>query len=144
MTHRYSALGLDIVAPFPCQGFSTADGQRTGREVAQHVDLDLAGLSWQEAAELRPLAYRALAERSRGPVFLKTHDACGKTPSGADLFPIEATRGCIHIVRDPRDVRLSLAAHDAQSVDRAIAQLSGPGSATDKTTKTRLTEQRGS
>jgi len=89
--------------------------------------LGTADLSFDEIRELRPLAYRALAEApGSGPFLLKVHEAFARTPSGAWLFPPEASAGCVHIVRDPRDVCLSLAAHNQVPVDRAIAIMAEP------------------
>jgi hypothetical protein len=61
--------------------------------IERHLDIGLADLSWQEAAELRPLAYRAMTREPGGPLIMKTHDMHGTTPSGAALFPPEATLG---------------------------------------------------
>lgn len=91
------------------------------------LDISLAGLSPAEIEALRPLAYRHLAARNAGaPLALKTHDCYRNTPSGGPLFPPEATAHCLHLVRDPRDVCLSLAAHGALTVDRAIAVMADP------------------
>ncbi len=42
------------------------------------------------------------------------------------MFPPEATAHCLHLVRGPRDVCLSLAAHSAVTVDHAIAAMADP------------------
>jgi hypothetical protein len=108
------------------------------------LDIDLADLSWEETAELRPLAYRALAKMPGGPLIIKTHDMHATTPSGATLFPAEATLGCVHLVRDPRDVCLSLAAHSDVAVDVAIARMGKSDHATAKANDTHVRELRGS
>lgn len=94
----------------------------TARSLLQRaLDISLDGLSPAEIQSLRPLAYRHLAARNTGtPLVLKAHDRYRDTPTGEPLFPVEATAGCLHLVRDPRDLCLSLAAHSAVSVDRAI------------------------
>jgi hypothetical protein len=112
--------------------------------IERHLDIGLADLSWQEAAELRPLAYRAMARAAAGPLIMKTHDLRGATPSGAALFPPDATWGCVHLVRDPRDVCLSLAAHMDATVDAAIAEMGDARSASGPASKAQVREFRGS
>lgn len=91
------------------------------------LGIRMADLSPDEVMNLRPLAYRRLAEVSGGPsLLLKIHDRWCTTPSGVPLFPPEVTSGCVHVVRDPRDVCLSLAAHNGTDIDRAIAQMADP------------------
>ncbi|AEO47355.1 sulfotransferase [Rhodospirillum rubrum F11] len=98
-------------------------GGATARSVLQRaLDISFDGLSPAEVESLRPLAYRHLAARTTGaPRVLKVHDQYRDTPAGAPLFPPEATAGCLHLVRDPRDLCLSLAAHGTVTIDRAIA-----------------------
>lgn len=112
--------------------------------VERHLDLDVADLTADEAAELRPLAYRSLVASTNTARFCKVHDTWGRTKSGADLFPTDVTLGCIHVVRDPRDVCLSLAAHSVISIDAAIDQLADETAATAATAKRQLRERRGS
>jgi hypothetical protein len=120
-------------------------GIANGRALLErHLDLNLADLSWEETAELRPVAYRAIAKMPSGPVIMKVHDSHGTTPAGVPLFPAEATSGCVHLVRDPRDVCLSLAAHNGVSIDKAIASLGNPKAATEATNMTQVMEHRGS
>ncbi len=100
----------------------------TARSLLQRaLDISLVGLSSAEIEALRPLAYRHLAARNAGaPWVLKAHDCYRDTQGGGPLFPPEATAHCLHLVRDPRDVCLSLAAHSAVTVDRAIAVMADP------------------
>jgi hypothetical protein len=112
--------------------------------IERHLDLAIADFSWEEAAELRPLAYRALAKTPGGPVLVKVHDERGLTPAGAPLFPAEATLACVHLVRDPRDVCLSLAAHNGASIDKTITTMGDAASATGAASKTQMRERRGS
>ncbi len=54
--------------------------------------------------------------------FLKTHAIAGRFDVGA--FPDPAlTSGVIHIVRDPRDVALSMAHHFSISLEQSVARL---------------------
>jgi len=94
----------------------------TARSLLQRaLDISLDMLSPAEVESLRPLAYRHLAARNVAPpMVLKAHDCFRDTPAGEPLFPPEASAGCLHLVRDPRDVCLSLAAHNSITLDRAI------------------------
>jgi aryl sulfotransferase len=65
----------------------------------------------------------ATARQLDPPYFVKTHDAYASTADGLPLFPAEASKFVIHIVRDPRDVAVSLAAHDGVSIDAAITKM---------------------
>lgn len=105
----------------------TSSGATSRGLLQMLLGIDLAELSADEVEELRPLAYCELARRGGGrPVLLKVHDGYRATPSGAALFPPRAVAGCVHLVRDPRDICLSLAAHCAVDADRAIAYLASP------------------
>ena len=101
--------------------------------LGRFLDIDLADLSPDEVTDLRPLAYRAMARTiAVAPFIVKVHDQFGATPSGDVLFPPEAAGGCIHLVRDPRDVCLSLAAHDGISLDLAIRRMGDRDLATSR------------
>lgn len=99
-------------------------------------------LTHEESDRLRPSVYRAIAAdqetqepeeeaaetRFGGVRFVKSHDAYTYTSDGEPLLGgPAAAAGAILIVRDPRDVAPSLANHNNQSVDEAIAFM---GSAT--------------
>lgn len=57
------------------------------------------------------------------PSIVKTHDRFGHTADGLPLFPIEATRMAILIVRHPLDVAVSYAAHNSSDLDNSIERL---------------------
>jgi aryl sulfotransferase len=69
---------------------------------------------------------RVAAEQVEPPYFVKTHDAYAVTAEGLSLFPAEASLLAVHIVRDPRDVAISLAAHDGSDIEAAIVKLADP------------------
>lgn len=73
-----------------------------------------------ELLTLRPRMYESQLIEAREPLFNKVHDAWQLTPAGEPLFPATSTLGAVYIVRDPRDVVLSLAGHIGVSADRAI------------------------
>lgn len=104
----------------------------SARETFDNVLLIESGLlSADEADGLRPRVYEALARGAMdegetppatGVRFVKVHDSYTLTRKGEPL--LAGSRGAaaaILIVRDPRDVAPSLAAHNGSSIDEAIA-----------------------
>jgi hypothetical protein len=90
------------------------------------LGLPTSDLQVEEIRRLLPLAYRAWAKRTGGPHFLKTHDAHAGPDEGVSIFPDDATRCVIHLVRDPRDVVVSAMHHWGLDLDRSIARLNNP------------------
>jgi aryl sulfotransferase len=88
--------------------------------------IDTADLYPQEVRDLLPIALRVWAELPGGPHFVKVHDAYGLTRQGLPVFPPEVTRGVVHLVRDPRDVVLSLRHHWGATVDDTVRRLNNP------------------
>lgn len=86
----------------------------------QAIGMSAAELDHDTIDNLRPWVYEKWSSAAEKLQYVKAHDAYHLTAAGAPLFPAAATRGVIHIVRDPRDVALSLAHHLAKSVDEAI------------------------
>ena len=83
---------------------------------------------------LRPRVYEALAKTAvenrathNGPRLMKVHDAYVLTPKGEPL--LKGADAAIVIVRDPRDVAVSLAHHTGRSIDDAIAFMATPNAA---------------
>lgn len=70
---------------------------------------------------LRPAVFRALAAEPAVPTMYKSHESYRRTDTGDWLFPPEASAGAVYLVRDPRDVALSFAAHLGKDVDATIA-----------------------
>ena len=85
--------------------------------------IDASELLPDEIDALRPRVYEAAAARATRQMFVKVHDAYLRTPAGEPLIPLSATRAAIYIVRNPLDVAVSLAFHEAVDFDRAIAQM---------------------
>jgi len=93
------------------------------------LDVDSADLTDDEAEILRPRLYELEARQFAEPQLRKVHDAWRKTPAGEPLFPPSVTLGSICIVRDPRDVAVSLAHHLATDIERAITFMGCPDAA---------------
>lgn len=77
-----------------------------------------------EQALIKPVAMLRMLEESGKNLILKTHD-CNVDISGVAQIPTDFTRSAIYMVRDPRDVVLSLKNHygcsdNAEAVDILI------------------------
>lgn len=90
------------------------------------LGVDSCLLTEEEIMDLRPLFYEQEAASATGPLLRKVHDAQALTPSGEWLFPARLTLGAIYIVRDPRDVAVSLADHMGLDLDAAIDVMARP------------------
>lgn len=106
----------------------------------QMMGIDSADLTTAEILSLRPMALRLAAAEMIEPVIWKAHESNLATPPAEPLFPAEITRGALYIVRDPRDVALSLAYHRSSTVDRVIDDMANPDFVMAKRDD-RLTEQ---
>lgn len=97
-------------------------------------------LTHEECDRLRPRVYAAVAQQQEqvdtdeaetrigSARFVKTHDAWTLTGDGEPLLGGQrGATGAIVIVRDPRDVAPSLASHNGQSLDEAIAFMAQSG-----------------
>jgi hypothetical protein len=86
---------------------------------------DLCGVNSADLPRDRLQSYiRAMRMTSSGlvsePTFVKVHDRFDTTSDGLALFPAEASRAAVCIVRHPFDVAVSLAAHNSSDLDSAI------------------------
>jgi aryl sulfotransferase len=88
------------------------------------LGFDSCDLTAAELAHYRRLYHLSLG--GEAPSFIKVHDAFERNAAGQALFPADSTRGLVYIVRDPRDVALSYAHHNAASVDATIDAMADP------------------
>ena len=98
----------------------------------QSTLIDSGLLTNDEIDRLRPHVYEDLAktqkpsnpDKARDPrraTFVKVHDAYTVTPSGEPLLGgSRGAKAAILIVRDPRDLAISLANHNRSTIDQAI------------------------
>lgn len=98
------------------------------------LDIDSADLTASEILATRAAAYRLVAETLGVPALWKTHEACTNGPDGTPIFPASATAGVVYIVRDPRDVAVSLASHVGGTIDEVIALMAESGRIVSKAT----------
>jgi hypothetical protein len=88
--------------------------------------LDSSLLRLDEVAALRPAVHDSYALASTGVEFVKVHDAWTWLPDGTPQLGRRA-RAALCLVRDPRDVAVSFAAHQGRSLDDVIEQMNCPG-----------------
>lgn len=100
-------------------------GSAARRGLENFVDVNLSDLVPDEVDALRAAILHDAAMKTDRPLMLKAHDQ-RRTPDGVDLVSPSSARIVLHLVRDPRDVAISLAHHNGVSVDKAIETLANP------------------
>lgn len=75
---------------------------------------------------LRPAVYRHYDRLSDVPKPLKVHEAFRTLPSGEPLFPPDASRGVVCLVRNPLDIAVSYSRHRDEDLDATIAFMLDP------------------
>ena len=123
--------------PADINDLSERGGIASAREPFDYLLLIDSGLLTHDEIDcLRPRVYEALAggaeddecdepESDRTVRFVKVHDAYTLTSNGEPLLAgARGAAGAIVIIRDPRDVALSLAHHMGSTADDAIAFMS--------------------
>jgi hypothetical protein len=122
---RIFLANLDAAATDPADinrldGLFRFAGSRQDFEAATMLDSGL--LSHDDIDGLRGQVYARIAEEAQGPRWMKVHDAFTILPGGAPMLG-RAARAAIYLVRDPRDVAVSLAHHNDMPIDAAIERL---------------------
>lgn len=85
----------------------------------QYLGKAIEQASPAEFARVRPLVQEEVARRAPGIVFLKTHTIRGMLDDVPTVNPAVSAGG-IYLVRDPRDVAVSLWRHTARTLDFAV------------------------
>ena len=85
----------------------------------------LASASRREVALIRPQVHAIIVQRIGSVSLIKTHAALGHL-GNIPTHNLAVSAGTIYIVRDPRDVAISLAAHNGSTIDAAIADMATP------------------
>jgi hypothetical protein len=96
----------------------------------------------QDVQRLRPAVHEDLTRLHDDLVFVKTHNAA-LAVHNIPLCTPSVTAGAIYLVRDPRDIAISYAAHTGQSIDQIIAFMASKGAA-NRGTDTQVFEFLGS
>lgn len=122
----FSLLHSDRSFDFPIGPiFAPNIGNRS--DVEEALDIESSDLTADELAQLRPVAYRALAAGASEPLYRKVHEARIINDGGDHLFPPDVTLGTVYIARDPRDVAVSWSYYFRCDLDEAVAALSDAG-----------------
>jgi aryl sulfotransferase len=122
---RIFLANLDAAATGPADinrlgGLFRFAGSRQDFEAATMLDSGL--LSHDDIDGLRAGVYARMADEAPGPRWMKVHDAYTLLSGGAPMLG-RAARAAIYLVRDPRDVAVSLAHHNDIPIDAAIDRL---------------------
>jgi hypothetical protein len=100
----------------------------------QYLGKPLATATREDVAQIRPQVQATIAQRTDGVALIKTHNVLGQL-GGVPIINMQVSAGTIYIVRDPRDVALSLANHIGAPIDEAITVLNTPAYGTQNTTE---------
>ena len=86
----------------------------------EYLVLPSTEFTYDEIDMLRPDMYREYAKEKANTPYVKVHDAYTFLPDGRPLFPEDISKGVINFIRNPLDVAVSFAHHNAQEVGRTI------------------------
>jgi len=96
-------------------------------EFDELLGVESSELSEAEIRDARPSLHKAIAESFAGPLILrKVHDLAWRTSRGERAFPPDISLGAVYMVRDPRDVAVSLSAFLGVSIGEVIAFMANP------------------
>jgi len=98
----------------------------------QFLGKPLATASTRDVAVVRPQVHASIAHQSDGVALIKTHMVLGQLGE-IPTHNLAVSCGTIYIVRDPRDVAISLSAHNGSTIDQAITDMETPSYATQNT-----------
>ncbi len=110
---------------------SVYEGRLSGM-FSQLLGVPVADATIEQVAEVRPIVHRAIVESLPQAAFIKTHCAMARVAGHAQVNPT-VSLGAVYMVRDPRDVAISLSHHLGTSIDDAIEAMNTPGFTTDNT-----------
>jgi hypothetical protein len=91
-----------------------------------NLGLRSSDMTGEELALLRPHADEALAAGAGTDVWRKAHDALIPGPAGEPVVGVAGACSAIYVVRDPRDVAVSLAHHAGRSAAWAVEAMCDP------------------
>jgi len=88
------------------------------------IALDPFELTGDEADLYRPELYKSIsAEKSGDTLFRKVHDAYILNADNIPIFPASVSKEAVYFIRNPMDVCVSFANHDADKIDKKITFL---------------------
>ncbi len=91
--------------------------------IDQALGICTADLRFDEVEKLRPLAYQQISTEANDIIYFKAHDAYF-LPNGKDtLFHSQVSKAAVYFIRNPLDIAVSFAHHNATSIDRIIQRM---------------------
>lgn len=90
------------------------------------VGVEASALDDAAIERLRPRVYLCMAREEKERIYMKVHDAWGRTDQGEALFPADVTAGVVYILRNPLDMAMSCANHWGVSLEKAVKNLCDP------------------
>jgi aryl sulfotransferase len=91
--------------------------------------LDSGLVSPDDIDRLRPDVYARIAAEAVEARWIKVHDAYTLNADGKPVLGRAVARAAVYLVRDPRDVAVSLAFHNSTTTDAAIELMNAPDGA---------------
>lgn len=123
-------LAMGERGPADINNLETSGGIASSRqEFEAETMLDSGLLSHDDIDCLRPKVHEAIARDASDLRWIKVHDAFTKTKLGEPLLGRSLAQAAVYLVRDPRDVAVSLAHHNGTTVDEAIELINSPDGA---------------
>ena len=114
-------------SPEDINNLALHDGMACNREqFAEQTLLDSSLLRPHEIEDLLPAVHDANTATGTTARFVKVHDVWRCLPDGRPVLG-RGARAALYLVRDPRDVAISFAFHQARTVDQVIERLNRPG-----------------
>jgi hypothetical protein len=101
----------------------------------QYLQKPLKGATRLEVMAVRPLVHLTVADRFPTIAMMKTHNLLGEL-GGKATINFAASAGAVYIVRDPRDVAVSLSKHLGSTIDEAINVMATSAFATENNDET--------
>lgn len=95
----------------------------------EYAGVAASNLTTDEIERLRPSVWNRISEdlaASEAPVFVKIHDALTTTGGGDLIVPATATAAAVYVMRNPLDVAVSFAHHDATTVATLVERMNEP------------------
>ena len=86
----------------------------------EYSGLNSSDLSHEEIDALRPDVYRLQSAETNQLIYKKVHDKFYYVRENQALFPPEISKGAIYFIRNPLDVLVSFAFHNAIDVEKML------------------------
>lgn len=123
----YTNLIRDLDTPVSIDELESRYLSASRRLFDDYAGVESSDLTQDEIERLRPRVYETICRvegKKENPIFMKIHDAFTRSSDGTLLISSLATRGTIYLLRNPLDVAVSFAHHNACDIDTMIRLMS--------------------